>query len=122
MDSFITSVGSWMKLVSEYGLPLLFLACVMGLLLYVALIAVGLLKKWIPKWFESSIASHDRVAKAVENQCKILDNIHDHTHATKVAATHSIQAAKSYPDVPNEALVHLNSAENALKDHDNDHA
>ena len=109
-----------MKLVGEYGLPLLFLACFIGIVLYVALVTVGLFKKWVPKWFESSIASHERVAKAVEDQCRILDNIHDHTHATKVAATHSIQAAKSYKDVPSEALVHLNSAENALKDHDND--
>lgn len=114
MDPSITSANGWMKLVGEYGVPVLFLACTIGILLYLAFVTVGLFKEWVPKWFQSSIDSHNRIAKAVEQICPILESIHDHTHATKEAAGHSVKAAKAYKEIPSTVLLHLSNAEEIL--------
>ena len=106
--------NQWMKLVGEYGVPVLFLGCTVGILLYVAVVAVGLFQKWLPKWFESSIDSHNRIAKAIEKISPVLEDIHGHTCATKEAAAHSVRAAKSYKEVPSSVMIHLNNAEHAL--------
>jgi hypothetical protein len=116
MDVTLTTADKWMKLVGEYGLSILFLGCTIGILLYTAIVILGLCKKWIPKWIASSVESHDRIAKAVESQCTLLAIIHDHTHATKAAAEHSVKAAKLYKDIPSAVMVHLNNAEDALKE------
>lgn len=110
----LSAFERWMKLVGEYGLSYAFLACTVLILLYVAVTVVGLFKKWVPRWFESSIQSHERVAKAVEQQCDLLECIHEHTHATRSGAKHAVRAAKAYKELPSAVMVHFTNAADAL--------
>lgn len=109
-----SSTEQWIKLVGEYGLSIAFLICVLGILLYTAIILIGICREWIPKWVESSIKSHERIAKAVENQCDMLSNIHSTTDATREAAIHSVKAAKQYKEHPSSVMLHLDNAERSL--------
>lgn len=110
----IDTTTKWMKLVGDYGVSYLFMGCTVGILLYIAWTTVALMKKWVPHWFESSIASHERVAKAVEQQCSLLECIHAQTRSTRNGAQHAVQAVKSFKDLPSSVLVHLQNAERSL--------
>lgn len=112
----------WINKAATWGLSFVFLCCVLCILLYLAISLVGLAKCWIPKWFESSIESHERVAKAVDDLNETLVCIHEKTHSVhqglksiNKGANSFVKRNKSKYDIGSEVLVHLDNAEDALE-------
>jgi hypothetical protein len=123
MDVTLTAADKWFKYVSEYGLSFAFLAATVGILIYSVLVVVGLLKAYLPKWFESSIQSHERVAKVVEQQRDLLKCIHQNGAATREGAKHFVKAALAGKEFPSTVMVHLQNAQEALDKQDgHDHS
>jgi hypothetical protein len=111
----------WINKVATWGLAFVFLACVLLLILWVAITFVGLARKFLPMWFESSIQSHNRVAKAVEDLTDSIDCIHQKTHAVHEGMRGIVKAGTSYLrtnktrlGVASDVFIHMQNAQEAL--------
>ena len=110
----MTEIEATLKLLSQYGAPLVITA---GLLWF--------LFTRVPKWFDKSNESQERVAKAVEQQSETM---RDHVDGLKVVMTQSglygeaghrvvnaaIKAASKY-DIPSDVIDELKAARAMLK-------
>lgn len=112
----------WINKALTWGLAFVFLSCVLLIFLWAAISFVSIAKIWIPKWFQSSIESHDRVAKAVDSLSETLDCIHEKTHSIHEGVRHGTKAAgtfarksKSKYNIPSDVIVHLNNAQDAME-------
>lgn len=112
----------WINKAATWGLSFVFLCCVLCILLYIAVSVVGLAKQWIPKWFESSIESHERVAKAVDTLVETLDCIHEKTHSVHRGVRSAVKGVstlirknKTKFNIGSDVMVYLDSAEEALE-------
>lgn len=77
-------VDWWLKHASMQGLAFVFVACVLLILLWVAVMVIRLLQKWIPEWFQSSIKTHDAVRHGVREIAAIAKMIRRDTFSTRV--------------------------------------
>lgn len=110
----MTEIESTLKLLSQYGAPLIITA---GLLWF--------LFTRVPKWFDKSNESQERVAKAVEQQSETME---EHCEAMRVVMTrtglhseagHKLASAAvrlgSKYDIPSDVLDELKAARAMLK-------
>lgn len=73
----------WKKYVElsvQYGVPVAFTATTLGILIWVAMIFVRILKAYLPLWFETSIKSHERLCDNVDILTASILCIHDTVH------------------------------------------
>lgn len=112
----------WINKVATWGLSFVFLSCVLLILLWMAVSFVSVVKEWLPKWFQSSIDSHERVAVAVENLSPTLECIHEKTHSVHQGMIHSVRGTNAYINrtkskynIGSDVLIHFNNAQDALE-------
>lgn len=117
----MTELESGLKLVSQYGAPLFITAGVLWFLF-----------TRVPKWFDKSNESQERVAKAVEQQSETMD---EHCQAMRIVMANSglhgeaghklanaaVKLGSKY-DIPSDILDDLRAARAMLKpkSHDSD--
>lgn len=118
----IDAADWWFNKALTWGLSFVFLACVLFILLWAAISLVNIAKEWIPRWFQSSIESHQQLAKAVGNLCDVVDCIHERTHSIHEGVKHGTKAVGTYVrknksklDIPSDVMVHLNNAQDAIE-------
>lgn len=111
----------WINKVATWGLSFVFLACVLLILLYLALALVGISREWIPKWIKASIDSHEAVRTSIGRLERHLDCIHDNTHACKEGILHNTKAAAKFAaknrskyEISSDVFMHLESAQDVL--------
>lgn len=115
----MTEIEATLKLLSQYGAPLVITA---GLLWF--------LFTRVPRWFDKSNESQERVAKAVELQSEtmnehctamkaVMTQSNIHSHAGFKLANAAIKLASKH-DIPSDVVDDLKTARNLLrpKDHD----
>lgn len=114
-------VDWWINKVGTYGLSFVFVACVLLLLLWVAISVIGIIKKHVPAWFESSMESHRRVAEAIEKLCETSDCVHDTTHRTHEGIKHAVRGVSSFAtrnkskfNIGSDVIIHFENSEEAL--------
>jgi hypothetical protein len=56
----------WLQRTAVYGLAFVFTAGVLGIFLWMAVSVVAIAKKWVPMWFEASIAKQQRDSETLE--------------------------------------------------------
>lgn len=112
----------WFNKVATYGLGLVFTAGVLGMLLWVCFVAIGLLKKWVPAWFESTISSQALMVSRVDRLCDTVECLHDTAHSTHEGVRHMGRAARiaaiqnrAKQNISPEILIHLDNAADALE-------
>ena len=110
----MTEIEATLKLLSQYGAPLVITA---GLLWF--------LFTRVPRWFDKSNESQERVAKAVESQSEtmtehceamkaVMTQSNLHGHAGHKLANAAIKLASKY-DVPSDVLDEMRQARAMLK-------
>jgi hypothetical protein len=117
----------WIQKTAVYGLAFVFTACVLGLLIWLAMSLVNMLKIWIPRWFQSSIDSHTKVAVGVDRLTETLSCIHDQTQATRRglsnladAGTAFLERNKERLGVSSDVVLRVKDAQRTLKNGDCD--
>ena len=122
------TIDRWVTLSANQGIAFVFTACVLLLIIYVTVVLVGLLKKWIPKWFEMSINSHERVCKAIDKLTESVECIHERTHHANSAAGKVLDAAHQHlsdPEVKqrlgikSDGILKIRQARDELREGDN---
>lgn len=121
------TVEWWLKEGAVYGLAFIFTACVLLLLLWVAIVAIRTLKYWAPRWFQSSIASHEKVCAACDTIIEKLTCVHDRSHETHDGLRRTIKAvnqhlsSKANQDrlgVTSDIVYQLRMAEQSMREDD----
>ena len=107
----------WLKIAGDYGISFVFTFFALGMLLWVTVVCVSLLKKWVPLWFQWSIRSHQKTCDYLESATATLDCLHDKVHdianggAAALKAQHSFATkTKSKYDIPSDVVAHLETA------------
>lgn len=116
----VDSVDRWLKFTSNYGLSFVFLACFLLIILWLAITIIGLMKKWVPIWFASSIRTQKRTVVFLDQATDTLSCLHDKTHGLAETAYHITQAALTAARKGNEkfgsdVMVHLENAANSAE-------
>jgi hypothetical protein len=105
------------------GLAFVFLAGVLALLLWVAASAIGLLKKWGPAWFSSSIQMQKSVASSMRRLARgvfAMYRRHDATHKATIHLTKamSIYCTKNRQKlgISSDVIYHIQEAGRTLEE------
>lgn len=115
-DSAATSIKEWVKLAADYGASWVFTVVSLGIMLYMSVTIINLLKKWVPRWIQASIENQKRVAGAVEDLVEVVycshDNLHDMKNGLRIAAKAiRIFGKKAKEPWPSDALDRIQDAE-----------
>ena len=126
MEPGLTALDKWIKWSSEYGASWVFMVVVLGILVYATVSAIGILKKWVPRWFEAKMASDKRIADRVDRMCDTIECVHDESHAVRAAASHVVDMAAAYnkrakEPWPSDVMIHLTNARKAFDSKGGDH-
>lgn len=107
----------WLQRTAVYGLAFVFTAGVLLGILWVAYIIVGLLKKWVPLWFEAQIESHLAVVNGMKDLSKTLKAVHEDAKSTRSGLAHAMRAVDHHyarnegePRVTPLVAVHIRNA------------
>lgn len=116
-DKQLDTLERILKFAENYGLSFVFLAVVLCLILYMAIVAIRLLQKWVPAWFVWSIKSHQHTIRFLDAATETLSCIHDKDHAVVEGCHHLAEAALAYArkqqtrsGIGSDVITHLTEA------------
>jgi hypothetical protein len=95
-------VDWWLRHGSIQGLAFVFLACVLLIFLWVAVVVVNGLKQWAPRWFLSSLRTQAAMRAGIREVIATARAIRRDTFATRVGlgnALRGLEAAISKPGI-----------------------
>lgn len=112
----------WINKAFTYGLAFVFTACVLGILIWIAVVVVGILRTWMPRWFESQIEMQEELCRTVKKVADGIDCVHTEAHATREGLRHTSRALRAYMrrnkarlKLPSDVMVHFDNATEALE-------
>jgi len=107
------------------GLAFVFLAAVLGIILWVAIIIVRLVNRYAAEWFESSIESHKQVSTGIRRVTKFVRVMYQNNRTTNDALFHAVNALDVFLSsqtaglgIPAKALDQIRYARHILKKRD----
>ena len=119
--AFRESADWWFKVAFTQGLAVAFVTGVLGLLLWVTIILINILKKWIPLKFQSSIERDKEVIKSLKDISEGMICVHDRVHNIEYAGRHIATGLakiavsnKERLGITSDVLFHFDEAQKVL--------
>lgn len=125
----IDVVDWWINKAFTYGLGFVFTSVVLGLILWVVVVLIGIMRHWLPLWFASTINMQHEITTSVKELSDTVRCTHAHTHANHEGLRNSVRAARSYArankqrlGIKSDVLIHLDNAADALENVEFNHS
>jgi hypothetical protein len=118
----IQTADWWFKVAFSQGIALAFLVAFLGCMLWVTVICIKMLQKWIPLKFQASIDRDISMTKNLDKCTEMLTCVHDRTHDMAYATRHLALAAKKMAahnkerlGISSDVMIHFDEATGALR-------
>ena len=125
MDSAAPQFDYFLRQSAVLGLAFVFLAGVLGIILWVAVVVVRVLNKYLVAWFESSIESHRQVSSGIRRVTRFVLVMYRNNKTTNDALYHAVMALDLFLSaqpaglgLSSKAMDHIRYARHILKRRD----